>query len=58
MNLAKSAFCVVLFVMTLLVGSASFVAGSGPPNACLMVPELQNGQGKAPNDYQPESCIT
>jgi hypothetical protein len=57
MNPIRLVFCTAVFVAMLLQGPALF-ADNGPPNACLMIPEIQNGQNVDTNDYQPESCIT
>ncbi len=49
-------FFLGVLLATMFAGSIS--AAEGPPNSCLMIPEVQQGHRGTPNDYQPDSCIT
>ncbi len=45
-----------IFVLTLFASAFSLAAAAAPQNACLMIPEVVNGQSAA-NEYNPDSCI-
>ncbi len=49
-------FLLAAFLMV-FASSAAQAVDTGPPNNCLLIPEVQGSQSSA-SEYQPDSCVT
>ncbi|MGA2224398.1 MAG: hypothetical protein ABSH41_08160 [Syntrophobacteraceae bacterium] len=56
MGPTKPAFLMAFF-LTLLSSPISLAAGAAPPNPCLMIPEIPDGQSAA-TGCQADPCVT